>query len=140
MSTDWIDGLNSADEVIDFLVQNMSDRIKTDASHDAIMVLEFFPRLGPEFHTSPDFNEEQVQEFTKSFDYERYSLDKATKNSIEKYRSIDRIVDKLVEMLPVDVKNKVIKQYLLEVWFEKNSKSDLKHFKDSLAKDYWFKR
>jgi hypothetical protein len=140
MSTNWIDGLNSADEVINFLVQNMSDRIKIDASHDAIIVLEFFPRLGPEFHTSPDFKEEQVQEFIQSFDYERYSLDKATKNSIEKYRSIDRIVDKLVEMLPTNVKDEIIRKYLLEVWFSKNSKSDLKHFKDSLVKDYWFKK
>ena len=140
MSTNWLDGLNSADEVVNHLIQNMSDRIKTDASHDAIMVLEFFPRLGPEFHTSPDFSEDQVQEFVKSFDYERYGLDKATQKSIEKYRSIDRIVDRLVEMLPADIRDEIVRKYLLEIWFKQNSKSDLKHFTDSLAKDYWFKK
>jgi len=141
MNASWVDDLGSVNEVVNFLVYNATDQTKSDASHDAILVFDFFPRLGPEFYTSPDFNEEQVQDFVKTFDYERYGLDKETTiKRIEKYRSIDRILDVLVELLSAPVKDDLLRKYLLEVWFKQNSKSDFEHFKGSLVKDYWLKK
>jgi hypothetical protein len=140
METTWIDTLSSAEEIADFLVKRCSEKLKDDASHDAILVFDFFPRLGVEFHTSPDFSEDQVNKFKEQFDYERYGLDReATLKKIEKYRSIDRVLDTLVKILPANVKNDLMRRYLLEVWFEQNSKGDLEHFKSSLKKDYWLK-
>ena len=140
MNAIWTDDLNSAEEIVDFLVKRCSKKLKDDAIHDAILVFDFFPRLGIEFHTSPDFSEDQVNKFKEQFDYERYGLDReAALKKIEKYRSIDRVLDTLVKMIPANVKNDLMRRYLLEVWFEQNSKGDLKHFKSSLKKDYWSK-
>jgi hypothetical protein len=140
MSAIWTDDLNSVEEIIDFLVKHSSEKLKEDASHDAILVLDFFPRLGIEFHTSPDFSEDQVNKFKEEFDYERYGLDRELAlKKIEKYRSIDRILDTLVKMLPANVKDDLMQRYLLEVWFKQNSKGDLEHFKSSLKRDYWLK-
>lgn len=138
MDTIWIDDLDNVEDVINLLINKASDQIKDNASHDAILVLDFFPRLGPDFYTSPDFSEEQVKEFKEAFNYERYGLDKEVAlKKIEKYRSVDRILDKLVEIMPVDVKNDLMRRYLLEVWYTQNSNSDLEHFKSSLKRDYW---
>jgi len=140
MNEPWIDGLSSVDEVIDNLVRNASEQTKKDASHDALLVFDFFPRLGPGFQTSPDFTKEQVQQFKDEFNYERYGLERETAlKRIEKYRSIDQILDALVEMIPVEVREQLMRRYLLEIWFKQNSKGDLEHFRDSLKRDYWLK-
>ena len=137
---DSIENLSSVDEVIDFLIHSASQEVIDNACHDALLVLHFFPQLGPEFKTSPDIYEENIEEFKHSFDYEQLGLDRETTlQKIAKYRSIDRVLDVLVKMTPAKTKEELIRRYLLEVWFKQNSNGDLKHFKNSLKKDYWFK-
>lgn len=135
-----IEDLGSVDEVVDTLVRGASKEVINSACHDALLVLHFFPRLGPEFRTSPDIYEDDIEEFKHSFNYEEFGLDReAALQKIAKYRSVDRILDVLVEMIPEKIKSELIKRYLLEVWFQQNSNGDLKSFKDSLKKDYWFR-
>lgn len=134
----WIDNINSIDEVIDFLIFKTPDHTTDAACHDCLLVSEFFPQLGQEFHNCPDFSEEHVENFKNTFDYERFGLDReAARKRIEKYRSIERILDKLVMLMPADVKQQLMRKYLLEVWFEQNSNGNLDHFKRNLKKDFW---
>lgn len=134
----WVDDLNSIDEIVDFLVYNTPDRTTDACTHDAMLVFDFFPQLGPEFHECPDFTEEQVEKFKDTFDYERFGLDCETaRKRIEKYRSIERILDVLVMLMPADIKQQLMRKYLLEIWFKQNSNGNLDHFKGSLNRDYW---
>jgi len=136
----WVDSFDNVDDVIRFLIHDTPDRTTDDACHDALLVFDFFPQLGPEFSQCPDFQEEQVERFKETFDYERFGLDKqATLKRIEKCRSIDKVLDTLVILMPADIKQQLMKRYLMEIWFDQNSGGDLKHFKNNLSRDYWLK-
>lgn len=134
----WVDEMNSIEEIIEFLVNGTPDRTTNASCHDALLVSEFFPQLGQEFHNCPDFSEDQVNNFKDTFDYERFGLDReAARKRVEKYRSIERILDTLVMLMSADVKQELMRKYLLEVWFKQNSNSNLDHFKRNLNQDYW---
>lgn len=134
----WVDSMNSVDEVIDFLIYQTPDRTTDAACHDALLVSEFFPQLGQDFHNCSDFTEEQVENFKNTFDYERFGLDRETaRKRIAKFRSIERILDTLVMLMPAEIKQELMRKYLLEIWFKQNSNGDLDHFKRNLNQDYW---
>lgn len=134
----WIDGFDNVDDVIQFLIHDTPERTTNDSCHDALLVFDFFPMLGPSFAQCPNFEEEQVERFKETFGYERFGLDReAALKRIEKYRSIDRILDTLVMLMPAHIKQELMKRYLLEVWFNQNSKGNLEFFKSSLNRDYW---
>lgn len=134
----WIDNMDSVEEIIDFLVYQTPDRTTDAACHDCLLTSEFFPQLGQEFHNCPDFSEDQVTNFKDTFDYERFGLDReAARKRIEKYRSIERILDTLVMLMSADIKQDLMRKYLLEIWYKQNSDSNLDHFKRNLNQDYW---
>jgi hypothetical protein len=134
----WVDNMNSVDEVIDFLVHQTPDRTTDASCYDALLVNEFFPQLGQDFHVCSDFTEEQVENFKNTFCYERFGLDRETsRKRIAKFRSIERVLDTLVMLMPVDIKQQLMKEYLLEIWFKQNSDGNLDHFKSNLNRKYW---
>ena len=38
---------------------------------------------------------------------------------------------------PEEIKEKLMREYLAEVWYKQNSNGDLNHFKQNLNRDYW---
>ena len=134
----WVDGLNTADEIVNFLIHNTPDKTTDASCHDALLVFDFFPQLGEDFQTCPDIQEEQVEHFKETFDYTSVGLDpEVARSRIKNFRSIGRILDMLVMLMPSDFKQQLMKKYLLEIWLSQNSGGDLQHFKQSLDRDFW---
>lgn len=134
----WVDDLNSPEEVIDFLINGTPERTTDAACHDALLIFDFFPGLGEEFNQCPDFQEEQVENFKETFDYTSIGVDpEVAQDRIKNFRSIDRVLDTLVMLIPADIKQQLMKKYLLEIWLNQNSGGDLQHFKQSLNRDFW---
>lgn len=135
---DWVNDLNTADEIVDFLVLQTPNRTTDAACHDALLVFDFFPQLGEDFQTCPDIEEEQVEHFKETFDYASVGIDpEVARSRIKNFRSITRILDTLVMLMPANIKQQLMRKYLLEIWLDQNSGGDLQHFKESLNRDFW---
>ncbi len=137
---DWVDSLNNVDEIVDFLVHQTPEKTTDASCHDALLVFDFFPALGEDFSSSPNIHEEQIEHFKDTFNYESIGIDpEIARTRVKNFRSINRVLDTLVMLMPADVKQSLMKRYLLEIWFNQNSNSDLDYFKQSLNKDFWLK-
>jgi len=126
------------DELIDFLVVQTPQSTTDDACCDAMLVEHFFPEIGPRFEQECDVHEGDIEKFKDAFPYEKFGLDRErTRKAIDKLRSIRAIIDRVVEQLPVEVKNEIARQHIKRIWFEENAGSDFEVFKESVNPQYW---
>lgn len=135
-----VDNLETIEDIIEYLINDTPLCTTMDAAHDHILVEVFFPMIGPRFYHEADIYEDDVDFFKQNFPYEKYLGDKAekAKEKIENYRSIQRIIDTIVSMMKQNQVEKIAKQHIKTVYFEKNFNKDLQKFKQSINRKYWY--
>lgn len=129
---------SNAAEVVDYLIFNTPKRTTDETVFDHFLLL-FFAGLN-DFAGRKDFDEEEVEQFKGSLPYEEYHLDRQqVVDKIRYYRSINRIIDCIVDQLPEDVKTDLARKHLLEFWFEEKCGHDLDKFVTALKPSYWLR-
>lgn len=128
----------TADEVFDFLIFNTPSRTTDSTVFDHIL-LSFFAGL-KDFEDRQDFDESEVEQFKVFFPYEEYGLNRERMLSkLKNYRSINRIVDEIVDEMSAETRNEVAREHLKKFWFEEACQSDLSKFVTALKPSYWLR-
>lgn len=131
-----VDNAGSIDDVVDVLMSGSSKNSIRDTASDAILV-DFFSRLS-DFDKRVDIDEEDIELFKKEFDFESIGIDRTkAQQAIKKMRSIDRIVDTLIDLMPQEILEDLARDHIRKIWFEQNVKGDLEAFKNSLNYKWW---
>lgn len=131
------DEIDNVDELIDFLVYRTPQQTTDDAVHDFVLVEHFFPHL-QEFDQRCEISSDEVENFKQQFDYSQLGIDKQTALlHISSMKSIDRIVDTLVQLTPNDVRQQIMKDHIQKIWFEQNTNGDFQKFKSNINLNYW---
>ena len=137
-SFDCLAEAKTIDEVLDYLVYHTSPEIIDQAVFDHLL-FRFFSTL-PDFVGRTDFSEEEVELFKQQFPYQEFGLDgKRVPDTIKRFRSLNRILDTIVSMMPKENKTELAREYFHKFWYEKAFGSDLKQFVAALKKDFWEK-
>jgi len=127
------------DKIITYLIKNTTPIRLKDATHDAILIEQFFTRLPESFKQQAEISEEDVREFVKSVNLRELGIseDGSLRKKILNLRNIDRILDIIANAIPDDKKTEIVKKHLRETWFEKNSNGDYNHFLKNINWKYW---
>lgn len=138
---DFVKALERArttDEVLDFLIFNTPERTTNSSVFDHIL-LSFFAGL-KDFEDRQDFDEHEVDQFKVFFPYEEYGLNRESMlEKLKNYRSINRIVDEIVDEMPAETRNEIAREHLKKFWFEEACQGDLNKFVTALKPGYWLR-
>ena len=131
------------DELINELLNASDSKVINDAAHDYILTEKFFPILGEEFETSPEVSEAKFEEFKKQFPYKDFGINEKEINKVqqmvEEGKSIDKVIDTIIEYIPDEKKDEIAHNYIKEVWFVQNCKSDMQTFITNVKPAYWLR-
>ena len=135
---DRLSEAKTIDEVLDYLIYHTSPEIIDQAVFDHLL-FRFFSTL-PEFDSRTDYSEEEVEAFKQQLPYEEFGIDgKKVLTITKRFRSINRILDTIISLMPTESKNELAREYFYKFWFEKAFGSDLNKFRSALKKDFWDK-
>jgi len=138
-SFDRLSEAKTIDEVLDYLVYHTSSAIIEKAVFDHLL-FRFFSTL-PEFNSRNDYSEEEVEAFKQQLPYEEFGIDGKRVLAITKrFRSINRVLDTIVSLMPEENKLELAREYFYKFWYEKTFGSDLKKFVSALKKEFWTKQ
>lgn len=138
---DFIDTLGKAksiDDVLDHLIYKTPERVRKEAVFDHFLLI-FFSTL-PNFHERQDFEEDELENFKETFPYEEMGIKREEALlKIKNYRSINRILEELVEMISAPMIFELARNHLKTFWFEEKCGGDLKKFVSMLRPGYWMR-
>lgn len=138
-SFDRLSEAKTIDEVLDYLVYNTSPAIIDQAVFDHLL-FRFFSTL-PSFDSRTDYSEEEVEAFKQQLPYQEFGIDgKQVLTITKRFRSINRILDTIVSLMPKENKFELAREYFYKFWYEKTFGSDLKKFVSALKKEFWTKQ
>lgn len=128
--------VQNIEDVLDFLVFRTSDEIVDKCVFDHLLLV-FLAQL-PGFDGRNDFDEHEIEAFKEVIAYEDLHLDKKTiSHIIKQYRSINRILDEIIEHVSVERKREIAREHIRNFWFDKAFGGDLPKFVSSLRSEFW---
>jgi hypothetical protein len=138
-SFDRLSEAKTIDEVLDYLVYRTSSVIIDQAVFDHLL-FRFFSTL-PEFDHRNDYSEEEVETFKQQLPYQEFGVDgKRVLTITKRFRSVNRVLDTIVSLMPKENKLELAREYFYKFWYEKTFGSDLKKFVSALKKEFWNKQ
>jgi 2'-5' RNA ligase len=127
------------DDVLDYLIHKTPERVRKEVVFDHFLLV-FFSVL-PNFHERQDFEEEELENFKEKFPYEEIGIKREEALlKIKNYRSLNRILEELVEMIPASIILELARDHLKTFWFKEKCQGDLKKFVSMLRPNYWMRQ
>lgn len=124
------------DDVLDYMVFRAPKKTIDAAVFDHLLLL-FFSTL-PDFEKRSDFSEEEIEAFKANLPWKEIGIDGLKLGSIiKKYRSINRILDALVEEIPEEKKKEIAREHIKQFWFEKQFQGNLDAFRQAMKENFW---
>ncbi len=126
----------SVDDILDYMVFKAPKKTVDAAVFDHLLLL-FFSTL-PDFEKRNDFTEEELEKFKTSLPWKDLGLDGAQTSFKHKtYRSLNRILDELVQEMSEDKKKEIARDHIKQFWFEKHFGGDLEKFRSAMKESFW---